>query len=98
MTGFPVEWTPERVTVTSTDEGYVVEAYIPGSLLDVPTWTLSAGDHIGLDAAVNVSCPDPQTTCSQGHRLGQFFYHQGPEPAGEPFRNVAGFCTPVLAE
>jgi hypothetical protein len=30
--------------------------------------------------------------------LGPFFYHVNPEPAGEPFRNAAGFCTPVLVE
>mgnify|MGYP000656005440 CR=1 FL=1 len=35
---------PERVTVQSSDEGYVVEAFIPGSVLDAPDWKLSAGE------------------------------------------------------
>lgn len=70
--------------------------------LGLVTWPLSAGKRIGFDVVVDVSYTTAAMTGPQGHRVGQYFLHVAPAPAGDaapigtPFADPRSFCTPTL--
>jgi hypothetical protein len=83
-----------------TSTGYVVEAFITAADLDLGSWSLSAGQTVGIDLAHNVSVP-PGDTGVDGNRLSQYFLKVR-EPLQDesfdyPYMNEKVFCAPVLA-
>ena len=80
--------------------GYALEALVQASDLGRASWTLTPGQHIGLDVGVNVSTADgsPGTgTSSCGRRIGQYFLRVARTGACvDPYCGTAAFCTPVL--
>jgi hypothetical protein len=89
-------WASTQFELYGTSTGYVLEAFIVASDLNLTTWSLSSGAMVGFNLAVNVAYASPTTTGNDGHRLGQFFMYVGPPPDGEPFSDVRSFCTPTL--
>jgi hypothetical protein len=89
-------WTSKSFELYGTETGYVLEAFIVASDLNLTTWSLASGAMVGFNIAVNVAFASPTTTGGDGHRLGQFFMYIGPPPDGPPFDDVRSFCTPVL--
>ena len=81
--------------------GYAVEALVVANDLDLSSWTLAAGDHVGIDLGHNVSYPVGQSG-PWGNRLGQYFMRTKEPFTGSvddlPFWNSAVFCTPVLLD
>src|SRR5207248_4373842 len=59
-----------------TPTGYVLEAFMQAPALYLPTWSLAAGQRIGLDAAIDVS--GMPIEC--GTRAGQYFVHVTTQP------------------
>jgi hypothetical protein len=91
-------WTAPRFGAFPTPDGYVVEAFVTGAELGLPTWTLTSGGHIGMDLGINVSYDDPTfIEPSQGHRLGQFFVNLASSGNPGPFANAGAFCLPTLS-
>jgi hypothetical protein len=91
-------WTSPNFELYGTETGYVLEAFIVASDLNLTTWSLSSGGMVGFNIAINVAYASPTTTANNGHRLGQFFLYVGPPPAGYPFNDVRSFCTPTLSQ
>jgi len=89
-------WTSTHFELYGTETGYVLEAFVVASDLDLTTWSLASGGMVGFNLAINVAFASPTTTGNDGHRLGQFFMYVGPPPDGPPFEDVRSFCTPVL--
>jgi len=89
-------WTSTKFELYGTPTGYVLEAFIVASDLNLTTWSLASGGMVGFNVAVNVTFASPTTTGNDGHRLGQFFMYIAPPPDGPPFDDVRSFCTPVL--
>lgn len=77
--------------------GYDVEAVIRAADLDLPTWSRSAGDYLGLSIALNVGQPASDAgPCA--NLLGQFRLHQS-DPPGDycgPACTVRAFCRPRI--
>jgi hypothetical protein len=80
----------------ATPTGFVLEAFVVARNLGLSAWSPSSGTQIGFDVAVNVSYPSAQTTGSQGHRAGQYFFHVGAPPVGAPYADPRSFCVPTL--
>jgi hypothetical protein len=89
-------WTSTNFELYGTVTGYVLEAFIVASDLDLTTWSLASGGMVGFNLAINVAFASPTTTGNDGHRLGQFFMYVAPPPDGLPFSDVRSFCKPVL--
>ena len=83
--------------------GYVLEALIVAGDLDLASWSLAAGQRVGIDLSVNLSVntdpPMPPEMADCGRRMGQYFMHV-PDGCADgtclPFGNVTGFCNPTL--
>jgi hypothetical protein len=97
-------WTSTRYAAFPKPGGYVFEAFIDAADLDLPAWSLSAGNAIGFNVSINVSStaePAPAGESNDcGRRMGQYFLHIGSPPCSGaqcyPFLNVEAFCAPVL--
>jgi hypothetical protein len=81
--------------------GYAFETLVQASELGRASWTLAAGQHVGLDLAVDVSTPDGSLGTSPnscGSRTGQYFLRIDPTAAScvDPYCDSRAFCTPVL--
>jgi hypothetical protein len=103
-----IEWTGSFATVGRPD-GYSVEAFFKGGDLDLPSWTLASGFHVGLDVAVDLTpeVPFPKTDADYCNRLGQFSLRGADTPTTiltnvppcfEPWCNVGAFCTSELTD
>jgi hypothetical protein len=96
--GVITTWRSSAWVAAPTAGGYVVETMIRAADLDLPSWTLAAGQTIGIDLSHDVSLPVGQTG-SEGNRLGQYFLQVGPAPITSqdyPFNNSGVFCEPEL--
>jgi hypothetical protein len=91
-------WTSHFVSVP-TATGYAVEAFVTAAELQIPSWTLTEGERVGLNLGVNVSDPTDTTyEASDGYRLGQYFLRLASTDAAlPPFFDVDAFCLPTLA-
>lgn len=82
------------------DGGFALEAFVSASDLDLDSWGLQAGAHVGFDLAINVSTDvnDNRANCEQ--RLGQYFLRVvGDACTAEscaPYTNANAFCTSTL--
>ncbi len=95
-------WTSTQFATFPSATGFVFEGFVAAADLGVPSWTLAAGDTVGLDLAVDVSFPTAAMTGPQGHRVGQYFFHvtTAPDDAaafGMPYGDPRSFCAPTLA-
>ncbi len=100
-TGTHVAWTPPRFAMVGRPGGYAFETLVQASELGRASWTLAAGQHVGLDLAVDVSTPDGSLGTSPnscGSRTGQYFLRIDPTAAScvDPYCDSRAFCTPVL--
>jgi hypothetical protein len=93
--GYKSEWTNAKLVARQRPGGYVVEAFVTAADLGLTTWSVTQGSHVGFDLGINVSFPDPVTTGSSGHRLGQYFLKGTLAGGVMPFFNVNAFCNPV---
>jgi hypothetical protein len=81
--------------------GYVFEAFVTKDDLDLESWDLAIGRHIGFDIGVNIALGSPQGSDCSNVR-GQFVLRTGQPPEndpgcdGRPYCNVGAFCTPLL--
>jgi hypothetical protein len=99
-------WTSTRFAAFPTPDGYVLEAFMEASALDLSSWSLASGGHVGMDLGVNVSPAGEVDAGSDagipvdGQRLGQYFLHTGMGDScnGRPFCTPAAFCTPTLVD
>jgi hypothetical protein len=85
-----------RFVASPRPGGYAVEAFIQAADLGLRTWTLGAGDRVGIDLAIDLSGQGGEPDCS---RLGQFSLRVAPPTAGcpgYPWCSVAAFCRPQL--
>ncbi len=96
-------WTSTRFGTFPTPAGFNFEGFVVASDLGLPTWALQASDIIGFDVAVDVSFTMEATTGTQGHRVGQYFFHQAPADAGAdaavigaPYSDPRSWCAPAL--
>lgn len=96
-------WVSTQFGTFPTATGFNFEGFVVASDLGLSTWALQASDVIGFDVAVDVSYTMAATTGSQGHRVGQYFFHQAPADAGEdaasigaPYSDPRSWCTPML--
>jgi hypothetical protein len=82
--------------------GYAVVTFVGAYEIARSTWSLAAGDHVGLDVAVNVSESAPTgAACvfdgsSSGNQRGQYFVRADVASAVYPFDDTDAFCTPAL--
>lgn len=94
-------WPSSQWIGTYASFGYVVEVLVVADDLDLSSWTLRAGDRVGIDLGHNVSHPTTQNG-PWGSRLGQYFMRIADPAMGSvndlPFWNSAVFCTPVLLD
>jgi hypothetical protein len=92
-------WTSTQFGTFPTATGFVFEGFVVAADLGLTTWTLASGANVGLDVAIDVSFTTAAMTGSQGHRVGQYFFHVAPADAGigAPFADPRSFCTPVLS-
>lgn len=101
-TGRP--WSTPNHTTFITDKGYGLEAFITAPDLDLDSWTLHAGDTVGVDVSANVSLTPAAVNARQpsdcGTRAGQWFLRSASsgclDKACAPYRNTSAFCTPTL--
>lgn len=94
------DWAGQWIS-KSTDDGYVIEAFIDASDLGLSSWTISDGSQLAFDLGHNVSFP-VGVTGPDVNRLGQYFL-QAAEPltsteSDYPFFNSSVFCTPEVVE
>lgn len=95
-------WIPPRYAMVGRPGGYALETLVQARDLGLPTWSLTAGQQVGLDVSINVSTPDGSAGTSAnscGSRQGQFFLHVTAGPpscGGAPFCDSRAFCTPAL--
>ena len=103
----PVTWVGPWQTGVATPRigGYSLEAFIDAPALQLASWSLASGMHVGIDIAVNLSTSDgsavPLAECPQSMRLGQFFLHidesmRGVYGRGAPYATATGLCFPQL--
>jgi hypothetical protein len=96
-------WTSSEFGVFPTSTGFAFEGFIVASDLGLTSWPLASGSTIGFDIAVDVSYATATQTGTQGHRVGQYFFHIAPPPVGDaaaiglPYQDPRAFCTPSLA-
>ena len=96
------EWNGTRHGTWPRADGYVLEGFVTAEELALPELNLSAGDHVGIDVAINVSVTGSDQTSQGdcGFRAGQYFLRVASEPCTtetcRPYKNVAAFCTPLL--
>jgi hypothetical protein len=95
-------WASTQFAMFPSAGGFVFEGFVGARDLGLASWTLAAGQHVGLDVAVDVSYTSAATTGPQGHRVGQYFLHIAPPPPdggppiGWPFQDPRAFCAPLL--
>jgi hypothetical protein len=96
-------WTSSQFGVYPTPAGFTFEGFIGAADLGLTSWSLASGSAIGFDIAIDVSYTTSAQTGTQGHRVGQYFFHVAPPPVGDaaaiglPFQDPRAFCTPTLA-
>jgi hypothetical protein len=95
-------WASTQFAAYPSATGFVFEGFVVAADLGLSSWTLSAGDRIGFDVAVDVSYATTSMTGPQGHRVGQYFFHVGAAPGdaaafGLPYGDPRSFCAPTLA-
>lgn len=99
--GVSAAWTPTSFVCVPTTTGYDLEAYIRAVDLGLPSWSLRAGDRVGIDLAHNVSLPSGESS-PLGNRDSQYFLHLLEPPLDDgydyPFLNENAFCTAVLRD
>jgi hypothetical protein len=62
---------PGRLTAVPTPEGYDAEVFVVAEDLGLGSWSLGAGDAVGMDIGHDVS--DPQgSNGPEGYRLGWY--------------------------
>ena len=89
-------WTSSKFATFPSAGGFVFEAFVVASDLGLSSWTLSPGNAVGFDLAVDVSYANAATTGAQGHRAGQYFLNVGSAPIGAPYDDPRAFCSPEL--
>jgi hypothetical protein len=101
-------WTSTQFGAFPIAGGYTIEARIRAVDLGLPTWTLAAGNHVGIDLGTNVSYDTRQPDgCSiaapqlQGSRLGYYILRLvTPRRYGDerdyPFKTPDAFCVTRL--
>jgi hypothetical protein len=89
-------WAGTQFEAFITSGGFILEAFITAADLGLSSWSLSSGNHIGFDIAVDVSFTTTSTTGPQGHREGQYYLHVGGSSVGAPYADPRSFCTPAL--
>ncbi len=92
-------WTSTQYGTFPTATGFVFEGLVTAADLGLASWNLDAGGTIGLDVAIDVSFATDSMTGSQGHRVGQYFFHVADADSGigAPFADPRSFCTPTLS-
>lgn len=98
-------WSSTRYAAYPTQDGYVVEAFLEASALDMASWGLSSGGRVGVDLGINVSAfnevsPVDAGLPAEGQRLGQYFLRvgMGGSCGGKPFCTPDAFCNPLLID
>lgn len=79
----------------ATDDGFTVEAFVTAADLGLTSWTLGAGDNVGLDISVDLGSSQDPGDCA---RLGQFTIQLPVYTANNCGAgcNVGEFCVPEL--
>ncbi|MDX2022903.1 MAG: sugar-binding protein [Deltaproteobacteria bacterium] len=90
-------WSTGQYEAFATPAGYVVEAFVRKEDLSLNTWSLAAGQRVGINLGHNVSVSTPLKN-TLDDRLGQYFLRNEGATAARtgPFNNVATFCVPTL--
>ena len=94
------DWAASRHVAVTRANGYALEAFVSAADLDLSSWSLSAGAHVGIDIAINVSVADATQQVECGYNLGQYFLRVSSTPCTSddcrPYSSAEAFCTPVL--
>ncbi|HEX6241170.1 MAG TPA: sugar-binding protein [Polyangiales bacterium] len=99
-------WSSTRFAAFPSQDGYVLEAFVEASALDLASWSLATGGRVGMDLGVNVSVVHEADAGNdagipvEGQRLGQYFLRigTGDNCGGRPFCTPDAFCTPTLVD
>jgi hypothetical protein len=100
--GASAPWTSTTFRAFPRPGGYALEALVTAADLSLTSWTLSAGNKVGFDLAVNVSFDSAAATGNFGHRFGQYFLRlgnavvDGSSASLFPFVDTTAFCNPTL--
>jgi hypothetical protein len=97
-------WSTSNHATYFRPDGYVFEAFVTAEDLDLPGWSLRAGDQVGVDISADVSLSAAAVAAGQvgdcGTRAGQYFLRIAQQNCTgttcTPYLNIAGLCTPVL--
>jgi hypothetical protein len=94
------DWEASRHVAVAHANGYAFEAFVTAADMDMSSWSLSTGGHLGLDIAINGSVADESARVECGYNLGQYYLRLSQSPCSSdncrPYSNAAAFCTPVL--
>jgi Carbohydrate family 9 binding domain-like len=94
-------WISKSLAVTSTPDGYSVEAFITAA--DLGLWQWNPTDRLGFSVAIDVASERTTLPIREGcgSKSGQFFLRLGEARAtcpGEPWCDAKAFCSAALLQ
>ncbi|HET9932299.1 MAG TPA: hypothetical protein VFQ35_16460 [Polyangiaceae bacterium] len=90
-------WSSSRFAAVPTADGYVVEAFVVATDLDLASWRLAPGAQIGWNLSLNIGGPEPAGIDACTTRSQQIHFRLATSDAcTAPFCNASAFCATAL--